>query len=143
MTYTGKCACGAVTATIAGEPLNVRQCWCRQCQQIAAGGPTHNAVFNTADVAFNGELAWHSYQAASGNTLYQGFCASCGTPVAAHSSARPQFRVLRLGFLSAGHGLRPSIAIWTDDAPDWAVIDPSLEQLRGQPPAPKPKDQSR
>jgi hypothetical protein len=135
--YTGRCACGAVTAEIAGEPVTVRQCWCRQCQQLAAGSPTTNAMFATRDLTIAGELATHSYGAASGNTLTHSFCAVCGTPVMAQSSARPEFRTTRLGFLQQPHGLRPQVAIWTEDAPDWAVIDPQLEQFPRQPPPPK------
>ncbi len=134
--YYGQCACGAVTAEISGKPVAVRQCWCRECQQVAAGGPTNNAMFRTEDVRLSGELATHSYVAASGNTLTQSFCPACGTPVMAQSSARPQFRTIRLGFLEPGHGLSPSMAIWTAEAPLWARIDPVLERHEGQPPAP-------
>ena len=136
MSFSGRCACGAVSARIEGEPVAVRQCWCRQCQQQAAGGPTHNAMFQTDDIALTGDLAEHSYLAASGNTITHSRCANCGTPVMARSSARPQFRTIRLGFLDADHGLAPRMAIWTDDAPAWAVIDPALERHAGQPPAP-------
>jgi hypothetical protein len=136
MTYTGRCACGSVSATIRGEPIAVRQCWCRQCQQAAAGGPTNNAMFLTADVDMTGELATHSGPAASGNTLIQYFCPRCGTGVFGQSSARTHMRSIRLGFLDEGHGLRPQAVIWTDDAPDWAVIDPALEQHLRQPPPP-------
>lgn len=136
MTYTGGCACGSVTLSIAGEPVGTRQCWCRQCQQIAGGGPTHNAIFRTADVTIAGEVRSHGYVAASGNTLTQWFCPACGTPVYAQSSARPQFRTVRFGTLNLPHGLKPQVAIWTDDAPDWAVIDPALEQFPQQPPPP-------
>jgi hypothetical protein len=139
MTYTGRCACGSVTATMRGEAIAVRQCWCRQCQQIAAGGPTNNAMFLTADVDLTGELASHSGRAASGNTLYQYFCPKCGTGVYGQSSARTHMQSFRLGFLDEGHGLKPQAVIWTDDAPDWAVIDPALEQHARQPaPPPKP-----
>lgn len=134
--YTAHCACGAVSATIAGEPVAVRECWCRQCQQIAAGGPTRNAMFRTEDLALAGEPATHDYIAASGNRLTQHFCPKCGTAVMGQSSARPQFRTLRLGFLDAGHGLKPTMAIWLDDAPPYAHIDPALEHFAGQPPAP-------
>jgi hypothetical protein len=134
--YYGQCACGQVTATIAGEPVAVRQCWCRQCQQIAAGGPTHNAMFRAEDVQLSGELASHDYVAASGNVLTRRFCPACGAPVVAQSSARPQFRTIRLGFLKPGHGLSPHMAIWTAEAPEWARIDPALERHEGQPPAP-------
>jgi hypothetical protein len=134
--FRGTCACGAVTATITGGPVAVRQCWCRECQQVAAGGPTNNAMFRTDDVQLSGELATHSYVAASGNTLTQSFCPACGTPVMAQSSARPHFRTIRLGLLEPEHGLAPQMAIWTAEAPAWARIDPSLEQHQRQPPAP-------
>lgn len=139
MGYTGRCACGAVRATIAGEAIQVRQCWCRQCQQLAAGSPTTNAIFATDAVAIEGELTTTGYVAASGNTLTQSYCAACGTPVMAQSSARPQFRTVRLGFLDPGHALRPQMAIWTADAPAWAHIDPTIEQFAQQPPAPAAK----
>lgn len=139
MAYTGSCACGAVTATISADaPVAVRQCWCRQCQQVAGGGAANNAIFPTDGVELSGELATHSYVAASGNTLTHSYCPKCGTPVMAQTSARPHFRTMRLGFLDVGHGLAPNAAIWTSDAPPWAVIDPALEQFEGQPPAPPP-----
>lgn len=136
MTYSGQCQCGAVTATITGKHVAVRQCWCRQCQQVAAGSPTVNAIFPAEGVAIQGELSSNAYVADSGNTLTQYYCAACGTPVVARSSARPQFRTVRLGFLDLPHDLKPEMAIWLDDAPDWAVIDPALEHFARQPPAP-------
>lgn len=136
MTYTGRCACGTVTLEIAGEPLATRQCWCRQCQRLAAGGPTHNAIFKGDDVAVSGTLASSDWQAASGNTLIFSFCPSCGTQVYGQSSARMHLKTVRFGVLDQPHGLRPEMVIWTDDAPDWAQIDPALEQWPRQPPAP-------
>jgi len=136
MTYTGRCACGQITLAISGEPVGTRQCWCRQCQQASGGGPTHNAMFRTEDVTISGEVRSHQYVAASGNTLWQWFCPACGSPVFAQSSARPQFRTIRFGALDQPHGLKPQVAIWTDDAPDWAVIDPALERYPRQPPPP-------
>lgn len=137
--YSAHCACGAVTATITGEPVAVRECWCRQCQQIAAGGPTRNAMFRVEDITLVGKLAAHEYTAASGNRLTQYFCPSCGVDIMGQSSARPQFRTLRLGFLDARHGLAPTMAIWISDAPPYAAIDPRLERFDHQPPAPAPQ----
>jgi len=134
--YSARCACGAVCATISGEPVAVRECWCRQCQQVAAGGPTRNAMFRVEDIALSGTLASHEYTAASGNRLTQHFCPGCGSPVMSQSSARPHLRTLRLSFLDTGHGLAPSMAIWVTDAPPYAFIDPKLEQFPRQPPPP-------
>lgn len=136
MTYTGRCACGRVTLAIAGEPIQTRQCWCRQCQQIATGGPTHNAVFPAEAVVITGELAGNSYVAASGNTLTAWFCPSCGTQVFGQTTARMHLRTVRFGAIDEPHGLRPQMAIWTDDAPAWAVFDPAMERFPRQPPPP-------
>ena len=138
MTYTGRCNCGAITVAIEAEPVGTRQCWCRQCQKIAGGGPTNNAIFPAAAVTLNGKTRQHGYVAASGNTLTQEFCGDCGTPIMAHSSARPHLRTVRLGLLDEGHGLAPNAAIWVKDAPASARIDPELEQWPQQPPAPVP-----
>jgi hypothetical protein len=134
--YSGHCACGAVSLRIAGPAVATRQCWCRQCRRIAAGGPTHNAMFHTGDLTISGTLTAHGYVAASGNQLSQWFCPACGTHVMGESSARPQFRTIRIGVLDEPHDLAPAMAIWLDDAPGWAVIDPALEQHRRQPPPP-------
>ena len=135
MSYTGRCACGQVSLTIDAEPITTRQCWCRQCQQIAAGGPTHNAIFPAEAVAITGELGASGWTAASGNALTFHFCASCGTQIFGQSSARPHLKTVRFGAIDEPHGLRPEMVIWTDDAPDWAVIDPALEQHAKQAPA--------
>jgi hypothetical protein len=137
MSYTGRCACDTVQLTITGTPVGVRQCWCRQCQQIAAGGPTNNAIFSADDVAIVGSLGSHAYIAPSGNTLTQYFCTSCGNPVYAQSSARLHLKTVRLGVINLPHDLKPTAAIWISEAPGWAVIDPALEQFTGQPPAPQ------
>jgi hypothetical protein len=134
--YTGSCNCGAVTVTIDAEPVATRQCWCRQCQRVAAGGPTNNAMFPTEAVTVTGARADHAYVAGSGNVLTHEFCVACGTPILARSNVRPQFRTIRIGLLDEGHGLRPQAAIWTEEAPPWAVIDPELERFAGQPPPP-------
>jgi hypothetical protein len=138
MTSTGKCLCGAVTIATTGQPLAVVQCWCRQCQALAAGGPTHSAIFRSEDVAITGALARSSYVAASGNAPTPHFCAACGTQIYGLGSAAPGLMAVRLGALDPPHGLKPAIALWTSEAPDWAVIDPALEQFAEQPPAPPP-----
>lgn len=138
MAYTGRCACGAVTLEITGKPVATRQCWCRQCQQIACGGPTQNAIFKSAEVAINGTLASSTWTAASGNALTFHFCPSCGTQVYAQSSARTYLSTVRFGVIDEPHGLKPDMVIWTDDAPAWAHIDPQIESCPQQAPPPPP-----
>ena len=75
-----------------------------------------------------------------GNTLTMHNCAICATPVYAQSSARPQFMTFRLGFLDEGHGLAPSVAIWTEEMPAWAKLDPEMDSWPRQPPPPPRAD---
>lgn len=137
--YTGRCACGQITLSIAADPVGTRQCWCRQCQQIAAGGPTHNAIFPAEAVGVEGELASAEWKAASGNTLTFHFCPACGTQIYGQSSARMHLKTVRLGAIDQPHGLKPQMAIWVSEAPDWAQIDPGMEQYPQQQPIPGPK----
>jgi hypothetical protein len=136
MPYTGRCACGLVTASIQGEPFAVGQCWCRQCQRVSAGSASNNALFQKEEVVTSGELAIHTYRADSGNTSIQSFCAGCGTPVLGASSAHPGVIAVKLGIIDEPHGLRPAVAMWTSEAPAWALIDPSLPQFAKLPPLP-------
>ena len=136
MGYTGQCACGSVTLRTDAEPVAVRQCWCRHCQQIAAGSPTNNVIFPASDVQFEGLLQSSNWIADSGNTLTFWFCPACGTQAYAQTSARPQFKTVRLGFIDQPHELAPQAIIWTDAAPAWAVFDPDLESWPQQPPPP-------
>lgn len=135
MTYNGRCACNAVRIEVKGPAVGVRQCWCRHCQQLAAGGPTNNAFFKTEDVHHEGEIHWNEHVAESGNSLNWAFCPKCGTQLFAFSSARLHLRGVRLGAIDTPHDLKPTAAIWISEAPDWATIDPSLEKFEGQPPA--------
>jgi hypothetical protein len=138
MSYSGRCACGAVALRIDAQPLATRQCWCRQCQTIAAGSATNNAIFKSDDVQIDGALGAATWTAASGNTLTFHFCPACGTQVYGQSSARMHLKTVRFGVIDQPNDLAPQAVIWTDDAPAWAVFDPKLERFARQPPAPAP-----
>ncbi len=142
MSYTGHCACGAITATMQGEPFGVGQCWCRQCQRIGAGSASNNALFQLVDVTVTGELTVHTYPAESGNTSIQSFCQSCGTPILGQSSGMPQVVAVKLGIVDEPHDLRPAVVMWTSEAPAWAVLDPALPQFPKLPPMPAPAQAS-
>ena len=136
-TRTGRCLCGAVTFELASEPLATRVCWCRDCQHLAANG-TVNLLVAADTLTVSGALAEHTKTADSGNEVTRQFCPTCGTHLFAKSSARPQFRVLRVGNLDEPSSIRPTMNIWADSAPAWACLDTSLERVDRQPVPPKP-----
>jgi len=133
---TGRCLCGAVTFKLAAEPMTTRVCWCRDCQHLAANG-TVNMMVPTEALSVSGVLSEHIKKADSGNDLTRQFCPVCGTHLFAKSSARPQFRVVRVGNLDEPSSIQPDMNIWVSSAPAWACPDPELERVEHQPAPPK------
>jgi hypothetical protein len=134
---TGRCLCGAVTFTLATEPLATRICWCRDCQHLSGNG-TVNLLVAADGLTVHGTLMEHTKTAASGNEVTRQFCGQCGAHLFAKSSARPQFRVVRAGNLDEPSSIQPRMNIWAASAPDWACMDASLERVDHQPQPPKP-----
>lgn len=134
---TGRCLCGAVSFKLTCEPLAIRVCWCRDCQHLAANG-TVNVLVPVEAFTSSGPLSEHTTKADSGNEITRQFCPDCGTHLFAKSSARPQFRVVRVGNLDEPSSVRPKVNIWAASAPGWACLDPALERVEHQPLPPKP-----
>jgi hypothetical protein len=131
---TGGCLCKKVRYSAGRPPIVARYCWCRLCQYLSAGGPTVNAFFHAEDFEVSDEVRWFGGIADSGNEVSRGFCPTCGTPLFAKSSARPQFIVARVGSLDDPNLIAPGVSIWTSEAPERALIHPDLPQVERQPP---------
>ena len=130
---TGGCLCGAVRFRATEGPISARVCWCTVCQKIGAGGPTVGAAFRTETVTVEGPLTDYVSIADSGNRMRRSFCGDCGTHLFSESSGNLQNMVIRVGTLDDAGDIRPSVVIWTDSAPAWAHIDPSLQAFPRQP----------
>jgi hypothetical protein len=134
MPITGGCLCRKVRYQIAGEaPLGARQCWCRVCQYLSAGGGTVNAIFRKDAVTVTGETTVYTSVADSGSVMRRSFCPACGTPVFSEAEPRPHLIIVRVGTFDDPELGRPSAVVWTRAAPNWACFDPGLPQTDGQP----------
>jgi hypothetical protein len=134
---TGHCLCGAVSFKLATDSLATRICWCRDCQHMSANG-TVNMLVPADALSVTGAVSEYTSTAASGNAVTRQFCPTCGIHLFAKSSARPQFRVVRVGNLDAPSSVQPSVNIWAGSAPGWACMDPALERVEQQPLPPQP-----
>ena len=133
---TGRCLCGTVQFKLTAEPQLARVCWCKDCQHLAANG-TVNFMVPTDSLSVTGELSEYSTTAASGNVITRQFCPHCGSHLFARSSARPQFRVVRVGNLDDPSSVSPIMNVWASSAPAWACLDEKLQRIEQQPPAPQ------
>jgi len=115
-----------------------RVCWCRDCQHSSANG-TVNSIVPVDALEVSGHLAEYTSTADSGNQITRQFCPACGTHLFAKSSARPQFRVIRVGNFENPSSIPPNMNVWVASAPTWACIDPALQQVEQQPLPPQPQ----
>ena len=136
MTFTGGCLCGQLRFTIAAEPLGARMCWCRDCQRIASGSATVNALFAPETISYSGEIAIYEKVADSGNVVERGFCPTCGSQIFSRPKAGDTPTRIRTGTLDDPSAVPPQAIIWTDSAPAWAKFDHDLPQFAKAPPAP-------
>jgi hypothetical protein len=133
---TGGCLCGAVRYTLTAAPVLTRQCWCRLCQYLSAGGPTNNMLVPRDALTIAGALGDYVSVADSGSVMHRHFCPTCGTPVGGYAEPRPHLYVLRIGTLDDPNLYPPRQTIWIDAAPAWATIPDDRPSFPGQPPAP-------
>ena len=113
---TGGCLCGAVTFSFPEGPIARRACRCRDCQYLAAGNSSVNAIFRKPGFACAGKVAGYESLADSGTPLF-----SEGGDPAGHLDDR------ELG--------RPESFIWTGLAPSLGHVDSNLANCEGQPAA--------
>jgi hypothetical protein len=130
---TGRCYCGAVRYELDQPPIAVRACWCRDCQYLAAGNASVNAIFKTDGLKLTGEVGEYLSTADSGNQMRRRFCPKCGTQLFSQSSARPDVMVVRVGTLDDREIGGPQSFIWTGSAPSWGFVDPKMPNSAGQP----------
>ncbi|WP_119299553.1 GFA family protein [Dongia deserti] len=130
---TGRCFCGAVRFEFDHAPIAVRACWCRDCQYLATGNASVNAIFRTEGFNVTGEVGEYVSTAESGNIMRRRFCPRCGTHLFSQSSARPELMVVRVGALDDREVGGPQSVIWTKSAPSWGFVDRDLPHSAGQP----------
>lgn len=134
MEITGGCLCRAVRFRSSAAPIVTRVCWCRLCQYIGAGSSTVNTCFARESFTVEGDLGDYRSVADSGNVMHRRFCKVCGTAMFSEAESRPHLIFVRAGTLDDSEVSKPSMTIWTSQAPSWACFDERLPRIEQQPP---------
>ncbi len=124
ITREGGCACGAVRYQARGEPINVNNCHCRQCQCQTGSTSVVNAFFEAERLTLlSGEMSEHSFKAGSGGPHVVRRCASCGTALFSHY---PRFGRLgagvRVGTLDDSAAFRPDAVVFAEERMPWVAL---------------------
>ena len=132
--HTGGCQCGAVRYAIAGDPLEIYVCHCRECQKQSASAFGITVLVRRSDVQITrGELSWWSRKTDTGRTLKCGFCPTCGSRVLHERPAMPDTISIKGGSFDDPVDLGPAIHIWTSRKLPGVVIPDGARQYPKEP----------
>ncbi|WP_395674417.1 GFA family protein [Inquilinus sp.] len=133
--WTGGCACGAIRYEIAGEPLAMNDCQCRDCQRRSGTGHGSYLAFPSRGVTrLTGEAARWACVADSGKEKSHAFCPACGSPVSLTFPAMPDIFIVHAGSLDDPARYRPQALTYRIRGHAWDRIDENLPQFERMPP---------
>lgn len=131
---TGGCQCGAARYEIAGEPLAVYVCHCRECRkQSASAFGVSVEVRRDAVRVTRGTLKTWSRPTDSGRILDCLFCPMCGSRIWHQAVGDPPTITVKGGSLDDPVDLRQAIHIWTSRKLPGVVIPEGAEQHAKEP----------
>ncbi|QIE55012.1 GFA family protein [Pikeienuella piscinae] len=118
----GGCLCGALRYRIDGAPRIVSTCHCGMCRR-ASGAPFVIWMTVLKDrVTFEGAPRWRE----SSESGARGFCAACGTHVAARSDHYERYYDIPAGTLDEPAAAPPQRHVFAAFRLPWVALDDGL-----------------
>jgi hypothetical protein len=128
---TGGCCCGAVRYEISAEPLGGINCHCRTCQKSVGAAYLPAMFVPAAALTITGNYKEYATTAASGNTVYRGFCPECGSSLFGKNSGFPDVRPISAATLDDPSIFHPTKNVWVAEAQPWDCMDAALPKFAG------------
>ena len=117
---TGHCLCGAVSYSIAAEPMTVAICHCDDCQrQSGAPASLNVGVDRDAFTLVGTTKTFQTAAADSGDARERIFCPECGSPIISILSEADDIVFVKAGTLDDRSWLEPEMEVFTDFAHPW------------------------
>lgn len=124
---TGGCLCGALRFEAEGEPIYAGHCYCADCRKASGSGFIPFMGFAAEAVRFGGPWRTFTCLAANGGNSDRNFCPTCGGLVFGGVVGESDSFTIYAGGLDDPSVFHPTIAIFTQGRPDWAVIPPGFD----------------
>ena len=130
----GGCQCGAVRYEVAGAPLALYVCHCRECRKQSASAFGISVIVRRADfrVTRGGVNRW-SRATDSGGTLQCAFCPGCGSRLWHEAAGATETISVKGGSLDEPVDLRAAVHIWTSRRLPGVVIPETATRFPGEP----------
>ena len=131
--FSGGCLCGAVRYEARGEPTYMGYCFCADCRKASGSGFIPFMGFPASAVTFKGETLQYRSPAASGRTSVRNSCPVCAGLVFGGEVGISESFTIYAGSLDDARLFKPTMAIFTRDRADWALMPPGLKTFEGLP----------
>lgn len=126
MKLAGGCACGAIRYETEATPGFSFHCQCRHCQRATGGGHASAFVVKAAETTIRGDIRYFDRGCENGNTVSQGFCPGCGSPLMNRNSGYPESLYIHAATLDDPKNFSPNAVLFRESAQPWDHIDPDL-----------------
>jgi hypothetical protein len=120
--YRGGCLCGALRYEASAAPLYAGHCYCADCRRASGSGFVPFMGFPGNALTFSGASRAFSSPAANGGDATRNFCPTCGSLVFGGDRGISDSFTIYAGSLDQPADFQPTIAIFTQGRPEWAVI---------------------
>ena len=131
----GGCQCGHVRYAVAGDPISVGVCHCRECQRQT--GSAFGMSFVVPKDAFrllSGRVKSFTRPSDSGRPVVCAFCPECGTRIYHEANWLPGTLNVKPGTFDDPSFLRPTAEVWTVRKHPWVTLVAVEHSFEGQPP---------
>jgi hypothetical protein len=121
-----QCGCGALTATVAGEPVTVYCCSCVNCQRKSGSVFTYAALFPSDAVTIAGDHRRWRHNGDSNRWIENFFCPTCGVAVGFLSEGMPGMTGLSVGCFGDPGFAPPLQLYWASRRHRWLTFHNDL-----------------
>ena len=138
MSKTARCACGALTAEVSGEPAMVIACHCTECQRRTGSVYGVSGYYTAEQVKPSGPETIYVRAGGEGRKIANHFCPSCGTTLYWTADLQPGMVGVAAGTFNDPAYPKPARSIWEDSRHAWVHLDadiPGHKQGRGSAPS--------
>jgi len=131
--FQGGCLCGALRWEASGGPRYMGHCYCADCRKASGGGFIPFIGFAADQLRIDGATQIFDSPAASGGTSTRNFCPICHSMVFGGIVGDSDEHTIYAGSLDDPALFVPTMAIFTRDRPDWALVPEGLAVFAGMP----------
>lgn len=121
----GRCLCGEVQFSVAGNMGEVRYCHCSHCRRVTGSAFSANARVRVESWKIeSGQSLIKEYEQKPG--FYRAFCSRCGSPVFARLDSDTQHIRVRLGSFVIAENVDVTGHVWVSSKANWYCIEDTL-----------------